>query len=111
MGEARGLLRALAKGAEVIWEPADKPRLRVPQGMGVSLQREMGDVREVLRRAISFKAQLSENGPVPFLVLPESDLSGDGCIFCGIQIPENKIRCPLCQAAAWIALELTPLPH
>ncbi len=63
---AMTLSRALAAGGAVIWEPPDKPRLRVAPTFAESLRREADGVREVLRRAAVFKAQLDAEagGPV-----------------------------------------------
>ena len=72
----------------------------------MAIQAEIEDVREVLQRAATFKKQMSGNGPFHLMILPESRNLNEGCISCGTVIPEFKIRCPLCQAAAWIALEM-----
>jgi len=106
--EVRGILAALSRGAEVIWEPPERPRIRTPEGVSDLLRQDMGATREVLRRAVIFRGQLEEFSPAPLLVLPEGVKSESGCISCGAEIPEVKIRCPLCQTAAWIALDLTP---
>lgn len=108
------LARALADGGAVVWEPVDRPRLRVAPGYAETLRREAGDVREVLRRAVAFRRQLgvAAGGPiVPFLVLPEAPAPRPGaCISCGVSLPAGQSwRCRPCLAAVYIALGLTGL--
>ncbi len=63
---------------------------------------------EMLRRATLFRAQISESGVAPFMHLPEAEgreLREGECLSCGGPLPEgSRWRCPLCLAAALIAL-------
>jgi hypothetical protein len=108
MVRVTALVEALSRGAKVDWKPPDQPRLRVPKGMGVAIQAEIEDVREVLTRAVKFKKQLSGHGPFNLMILPKAKNLTKGCISCGIETFENKIRCPICQTASWIALDMKP---
>ena len=108
--EARGILSALEMGAVVVWDPVDRPRFRVPRGVGGLIREDLGAAREVLRRAMDFRQQLIERSPAPLLVLPGTEMSESGCLSCGEDIPPSEFRCPICQAAAWIALELSAPP-
>jgi hypothetical protein len=102
------LAHALAEGGRVVWEPADKPRLRVAERWAEGLHREADEVREVLRRAAMFRHQLgtSAGGPIiPYLALPDAPAPRLGaCISCGGSAP--RWRCLLCLAAVYIALDL-----
>ncbi len=107
---AMTLSRALAAGGAVIWEPPDKPRLRVAPTFAESLRREADGVREVLRRAAVFKAQLDAEagGPVvPYFLLPGAPPPGLGaCISCGAA--SRGWRCLPCLVAVYVALEAIP---
>ena len=104
-----GILNALARGAEVVWDPPERPRIRATGAVAAFLREDMEGTREVLRRAVAFRGQLKEHSPVPLFVLPEGKNADTGCISCGEETPGEQIRCPLCQAAAWIALGIVPL--
>jgi hypothetical protein len=109
------LSRALAEGGAVIWEPRDRPRLRVGAQWAAPLRRDTGPVREILRRAVTFRAQIEDSlgGPVvPYLVLPGAPECRAGrCLSCGSPASSGW-RCSLCLAAIYIALgHLTLLPE
>ena len=107
MGSA--LMEALCLGGRVVWEPEDRPTLRVPPEFSPTIRKNAEEVREILRRAVVFKEQAGVPGPVPFLYLPQAKETGPGCCFsCGESVPKDRIRCDLCQAAAWIALDMIP---
>jgi hypothetical protein len=103
------LAEAISKGGWVDWKSKSKPRVLVPKGYGAQLKKENHEIREVMRRAVAFRGQLKEHSPVPLFVLPEGKNADTGCISCGEETPGEQIRCPLCQAAAWIALGIVPL--
>ena len=109
------LSRALADGGAVIWEPRDRPRLRVGAQWAASLRRDNGPVREILRRAVIFRAQIEDSmgGPiVPYLILPGVPECHVGqCLSCGSPATSGW-RCSLCLVAIYIALgHLTLLPE
>ncbi len=52
------LADALNKGGEVIWDPPEKPRLRVPKYLEGRIRQDIKTVRKVLERAVIFKKQL-----------------------------------------------------
>ncbi len=62
---------------------------------------------EVFRRAAVFRAQMRERSVIPLLILPEVHDALDGCLSCGVPIPEG-FRCRLCQLAVHLALGLIP---
>ena len=102
------LAHALAEGGRVVWEPADKPRLRVAARWAEGLYREADEVREVLRRAVVFRCQIETfaGGPIiPYLALPDAPTPRLGaCISCGY--PARGWRCLPCLAALYLALDL-----
>lgn len=102
------LMEALARGGKVEWDGEGRPRLFVPQGMAPKLASERPFIREVLRRAAIFRAQLAAPGPIPFVHLPEArgrEVREGECLSCAGPLPEgSRWRCPLCLAAAQIAL-------
>jgi hypothetical protein len=107
------LTRALAEGGQVIWDPTDRPTLRVGARWAEVLRREAAEVREVLGRAAEFRRQLqvaTGTPVVPLLVRPGyRDQPEAGCVSCGART--TTFRCPACLLAVWIALDLTPNPH
>lgn len=111
MGGVLTLSRALAEGGVVVWEPADKPRLRVARAYADAIRREADEVREVLGRAVSFRQQLDRAADwprIPLLVLPEAPPPRLGaCISCGKAIPAGW-RCGICLAAVYVALGAVP---
>ena len=95
--------RALVAGGRVRWEDG-RPRLAVPSEWAPSLRAHAADLRDVLRRAATFKAQLdgSANRPgIPLLALPGDHSAG--CISCGA--PCDRWRCLACVVAVYIALD------
>ena len=106
------LMDALARGAKVEWGPEGRPQLLVPQGMTQALARVKALIREVLRRATIFRAQISDSVVAPFMHLPEAEGLEPGkeeCLSCAGSLPEGcRQRCPTCQAASWIALGIKP---
>jgi len=107
MGGVTALIDALSKGGKVEWTPPDRPRLRVPKGMGVAIQAEIREVQEVLRRAVLIREHLKTPGPSLFFVMPGAKIYGECCQTCGEGPPvaRHEIRCQKCTAAARIALE------
>ena len=107
---AMTLSQALAAGGAVIWEPADKPRLRVASTFAAALRREADGVREVLRRAAVFKAQLEAAAGkpvVPYFLLPGAPPPRLGaCISCGAVC--QGWRCLPCLVAVYVALDAIP---
>ena len=107
------LSRALMDGGQVIWEPADRPKLRVVSAYAEALRRDAEEVREVLRRAVAFRRQLKAwaaagRALVPVLTLPEAPPPRLGaCISCGASIP-NGWCCAPCLAAVYVALGAVP---
>jgi len=100
------LIEALSRGGKVDWISPDRPRLRVPKEMGAAIQADIEDIREVLERAVIFKKQLNGSGPFSLMILPQARNLTEGCISCGEDVPEGKMRCPHCQVAACIALDI-----
>ncbi len=102
---------ALARGAKVVWDPLDRPRLLVPPGLHDSITAHREAVKEVLRRAAIFRAQARTPGPCPLLVLPDCP-EGGGCLSCGAGLPSgHRYRCALCALAVQLALQGIPCPE
>jgi len=95
---------ALRRGARVVFDP---PRFRGPAEAIALAQEAPEAAREILRRAVLFRAQLRTPGPVPILILPGAPDRPGGCLSCGIPVAD-RLRCCLCQIAAWLALDLIP---
>jgi len=108
MGGIEALTQALASGGEILWDPPDKPKIIAPKTSIKQIRGDIQVVREVLRRAVIFRSQIDGDGPFKLFILPEGKDSDAGCISCAVNIPVEDIRCPLCQAAACIALGITP---
>jgi hypothetical protein len=103
---ATALAEALERGGRVEWTPAERPRVLVPRSLRPKIEADRETVREVLRRAVIFRRQAGEPGPVPFLHLPECPESGPGCLSCGAALPPGRwCRCEVCEVAVRIALE------
>jgi hypothetical protein len=72
--------------------------------------------KEILRRAVAFHHQIEDwtaNGhdTVPILALPGlSDGTPGSCVSCGAAETLGRVRCPMCIAAAHLALDM-PVPH
>jgi len=98
------LEEALKKGGRVEWTPPTKPALLVPKGMAVLIQRDIAPVKEVMRRAVTFREQAQTPGPVPLLVLPGHQ-GGPGCLSCGDRVEHGGFRCAICRLAVHLALE------
>lgn len=96
---------ALGRGLRVVWEPS--PRFRGPAEVVAQAQEAPETAKEVLRRATVFRAQLRVSGVIPILVLPGAPATPGGCLSCGVPCP-LRLRCGLCQVAAWLALDLVP---
>jgi hypothetical protein len=105
------LSRALAAGGEVIWQPPERPRLRVGLEWAEAIRREAPEVREVLRRAAMFRRQIKAaegRAVLPLLMLPEAAEPHVGaCISCGAEIA-NAWRCLACLVAVYVALGAVP---
>jgi hypothetical protein len=100
------LSQALADGGRIVWEPADRPRLHVPSRWTAALHREAPEVREVLRRAVAFRAQIAgwDRPAIPLLVMPDAPTRrADACVSCGAM--SSRWRCLPCLAAVYIALD------
>jgi hypothetical protein len=108
MGGVEALTKALSSGGEILWDPPDKPKIVAPKASIKQIRGDIQAVREVLRRAVLFRSQIDGDGPFKLFILPEGKDSDAGCISCAVDIPVENIRCPLCQTAAWIALDITP---
>ena len=108
---AVALTRALAEGGRVLWEPADRPRLRVTPVWAEALRRAAPEVRDVLRRTVAFREQIesARGGPIiPYLLLPDAPAPREGaCISCGTAIA-GGLRCEACLAAVYVALDEVP---
>jgi len=108
---AVALIRALAEGGRVLWEAAEKPRLRVSPIWADALRRAAPEVRDVLRRAVAFRKQLesAQGGPIiPYLLMPEAPAPRAGtCISCGAAT-HGRLRCGTCLAAVYVALDMAP---
>jgi len=100
------LTDALSKGAEIVWEPADRPRLKVPRGMAILFQGEEETTREVLRRAAMFREYLNKPGYSLFFKIPGAKIREGFCSTCGAGPPLGRDagRCQICNTAASIAL-------
>jgi len=63
-------------------------------------------------RASIFRNQLEKYDLHPFLTLPGTLHSKNGCLSCGepISSENGQFRCPLCQEAVLLALGITPSP-
>jgi hypothetical protein len=92
----------------VEWTLPDRSRLTAPKELKLAIQAEIGDIREVLERAVIFKEQLSDIGPFYLMILPKARFLTNGCISCGEDVLEGRIRCLICQDAAWIVLGIPP---
>ena len=109
----------------------DRLRLTAPEplppGLVETLRERKGEIlallreptgssagEEVRRRAAIFRAQVSEPGPIPFFHLPEArgrEVREGECLSCAGPLPEgSRWRCPLCLAAAQIALRAGDSP-
>ena len=68
------LSRALVAGGVVVWEPEDRPRLRVLPIHADALRRDAHEVCDVLRRAVAFRAQIAawDRPAIPLLVMPDA---------------------------------------
>jgi hypothetical protein len=110
------LSEALNQGGMVVWEPPDRPRLRVARRWVEAIQRDEVEIREVLRRAVLFRKQLeaAASGVVtPYFLLPEcGEVRSGQCISCGEELPEPKnavrrprVRCLPCIAALYLAFD------
>lgn len=98
------LARALADGGAVTWDDPARPRLRIATQYVADLRAHAEDVRDVLSRAVTFRAQFaaSVGGPgIPLLTLP-GDHDG-GCWSCGG--PCARWRCLPCAVAVHVALD------
>jgi len=101
------LTEALARGGKVVWDPPDRPRLLAPPRLHQAIKADRGTVKEILRRAATFREQARTPGPWPYLTLP--GVEGDGCISCGVPLsPGQRYRCPVCELAVKLALEEIP---
>lgn|SRR5574341_172032 len=98
------LTKALARGAYVVFDPPDKPKLIAPPSLHDAIKADRGTVKEILRRAAILHRQAQTPGPLPVLALPEHP-GADGCISCGDPVDAEQFRCPLCSLAVKIALE------
>jgi hypothetical protein len=110
VGGVLTLSRALTDGGQVIWEPVDRPKLRVASAYTGALRRDAEEVREVLRRAVAFRRQVQRSlgGPLPLLVLPDAPEPRAGaCISCGTPI-SGGWRCGPCLVAIYAALDAPP---
>jgi hypothetical protein len=100
------LTEMFALGGRAILDP-DKPRLLVPPGMGDRIRAERETVREILRRAIVFRAEaerfVRDGGVLPLLTLPGAPAGP--CISCGGDLAGGRYRCPVCAMAVNIALD------
>lgn len=105
------LARALADGGRVVWDPPERPRLRVTPAWAVLLRNDTGAVRAVLERAVCFRHQIeaSRYRPgLPCLILPHAPAPRHGaCISCGAPVGHGW-RCAPCLVAVYIALEAVP---
>ena len=100
------LSRALIAGGTVLWEPPDRPRLRVLPIHAEALRSDARDIREILRRAVVFRAQIAswQGSVIPLLFLPEAPAPRSGaCISCGAN--SSQWRCLCCLVAIFIALD------
>ncbi len=107
-GPLEDLVHALRRGVEIIW--AEPPRLAGPERLIAPLKQRPELIRAVLHRGFLFRAQIVRPGPVPLLILPGVDDAPPGCcLSCGASLDDAALfRCPLCQVAAWLALDLVP---
>jgi hypothetical protein len=108
---ATALMKALSAGGEILWDTPNQPRIRAPKNKIQPIKSDTKGVREILRRAVEFRKQIKTSGPFPFFILPEGKEQDGGCLSCGTNVSKDKLRCPYCQAAAWIALDVTPSPE
>jgi len=102
---AGALARALLAGGRVTWDDG-RPRLAVPADWTAPLREHTDEVRDVLDRAATFRAQITENDGrrwIPVLVIPGTDRSA-GCFSCGA--PCRLWRCLVCAVAVYIALDV-----
>ena len=103
------LVRALGAGGRVIWEPADRPKLRLPQGWGARVDQDIAGARAVMERAVVFHRQLdvTHRSPViPFLTLPGIEAKPGQCISCGEELARaGNWRCIPCLTAVLIAID------
>ncbi|MBI4391131.1 MAG: hypothetical protein HY575_04550 [candidate division NC10 bacterium] len=108
MGGVIALKEALALGGRVVWNPPERPRLLVPAGHRDRLLADRETIREVLRRAVIFRAQARTTGPLPILALPDAPLDGPGCMSCGSWAEPDHFRCAVCALAVALALDVEP---
>jgi hypothetical protein len=101
------LREVLTRGARVVFDPPDNPRLLAPPSLHERIKADRDTIKEILRRAAILRHQFQTPGPLPILVLPEHP-GGDGCLSCGDPMDAGHFRCPLCALAINIALEVTP---
>ncbi len=95
---------ALGKGARVVFDGSDEPRLLAPQTLHDAILANRETVKEILRRAAIFRQQAHSPGPWPILTL--RGVGADGCISCGAQpASDRRYRCEVCALAVRLALE------
>jgi len=105
------LTEALARGGKVVWDPPDRPRLLAPPRLHQAIKADRGTVKEILRRAATFREQarrfIQHGRLLPILALPDRP-EGDGCLSCGAALEGRPYRCELCALAVKLALEEIP---
>ena len=109
------LTEALDRGARVVWDPPERPRLLVPRELRPRVEADRETVRAIMQRAAIFRAQaerfIRQGRGFPFLSLPEARGRDRGCLSCGAPVDEARhFRCPLCVVAVRIALDMAPEP-
>lgn len=89
---------------------APAPRLFAPKALVAEVAAHGPEVREVLRRAAIFRAEVGrfirDGGVPPLLTLP--DHPQGPCVSCGADLDGNRYRCPVCVLAVNLAVEGRP---
>jgi hypothetical protein len=109
MAAVATLARALADdGGAVVWTPDPaRPTVRVAPQWAAELRRDAATVRDVLERAVAFRAQIeaAQGAALPLLRLPDAPpLEIGACHSCGAA-PVSHHRCLACCVALYAALD------
>jgi hypothetical protein len=100
------IAHALHRGGRAIWDPPERPRLRVPADLRGDILADREILKIVLRRAAAFRVHLAAPSLLPVMVLADRSSSGQGCVSCGAAVV--TVRCTACSLAFWIAMDQEP---